>query len=213
MNLSFVNQNFSLSEDLKSDYLGYINSLYVAHNTFIKKQRFTEAHQSLNYALDIQRLYKNTYNAQLGQVSEQELLHRIAQIEEETGIQRYNSYVNDAFEFIRKNSQTNLKEASITSTDEEIEQRAKTYLEASDLSIDRLPNLILDMKNYRKFHQVNKNDDILLLQDLRHTLSKETKYKYPPTYILRSKKTGLETPPSSNIDELLNYFKNILDKS
>jgi hypothetical protein len=90
--------------------------------------------------------------------------------------------------------------------DEQINTLARSALKAFDLPEDRLVNIENEMKAYRMFYNrcLDKNMDIFQQQ---HTpANSQEGYKYPVYFILKSKQTGVETPASSDMDQLLKVW-------
>ncbi len=131
-------------------------------------------------------------------------------IEKEMGFRKYESIIEKSLDSLQHFQSMDMKTFLKIATEEQISIFAKQVLENYGLPNDRFNNILLDIKNYQKFEKINRNPDIILLQNPHHTFSMKTFYKYKPTYILKSKKTGLESPPSNNIEELIEMFKNLM---
>lgn len=210
--LVFIKESPPLTYELKKQYLNHVNNLFIVFNVFIEEKRKREAHLSLNFSLDLRKLFSLEYGQALIDEDENETIKLIEQIEFETGMKKYNSHVEEAFHHFESINQLTQEDLLLRSSDQDIEKFAHTILEVYQLPEDRLINIIAELKNYKKFHEACKNPDLDLLQDLSHNSSIETSYKYPPKYIIRNMKTGLKTLPSTDIDELLEAFKDVLNE-
>jgi len=207
-NLLLLRELSHYSDNLNQIYIAHVNNLHIAYDIFINKSRFREAYFCLNYSLDIQRLYNHIYKPNQLSISTEANKENIKKLERLTGFRKYDSFIDEIIK--TSNKQVDPRELIKQSSEREIEAQAKILLEVYGLPKERLINIILDMKSMKKFYTTCKNDDIEILQDLRHLNSKETKYKFQCSYILRSKRSGLETPPSSDVDELLKIFKHLI---
>jgi hypothetical protein len=103
---------------------------------------------------------------------------------------------------------TNQKELSLENPlaivkdldDEQIESLASRTLTSLKFPLDRLPHMVNELKAYRAFYQRCSDQNITILQ------LKNVAYQMPTRFVLRKKSTGLETPPSSDINSLLIAF-------
>lgn len=128
------------------------------------------------------------------------------------GFKPYKSVIFEGLNRIKEiRNNPNVQVLEFTS-DEQLTSLARNIQFANDLPEDRFNHIVSDLKAYRLFEQVCKNPDIEMLQNQYHTFRKETHYKTPCIYTLRSKKTGIETPPHQNIEVLLKMFEHILMK-
>jgi len=89
--------------------------------------------------------------------------------------------------------------------DEQITSLARTALVSFKLPEERLTNIISEMKAYRMFHQRCADPNIQILQFKNEYEAKEI-YAMPIRFVLRSKSTGLETAPSSDMNSLLSSW-------
>jgi hypothetical protein len=82
--------------------------------------------------------------------------------------------------------------------DVQIEFLAKTVLHSLSLPVERLGNIIEELMAYRMFHQrcVNKNIEVVQVKTLQD-------YSEPIFFCLKSKLTGIQTPPRKSMDSLL----------
>ena len=156
-------------------------------------------------------MYFLVYSKQIENYPEGKIETNIKAIESETGLQSYEPMVEEG---LKKTLFADLNSGRFISSLplKMLEVFAQELFNAYQLPKDRYQNILNDLLTFHKFSAVCDNEDIELLQELQHTQSIETMYKYPCKYILRSKQTGIQTPPSENIDDLLNMFKNIIKK-
>lgn len=207
-----VDQIQNENNDTLSYYERSINYLLQSYNIFLALSLFKDAHQSLCFAHDMEILYYELYNRKIGIKTFDELEGILRSIESSIGLPRYNSVIKPAIEDLKKSIKPN--DTSWRSIpDKEIEIFAKNILEAYELPEERLNNIVIDIKNYNYFNKMCPNKDIELLQDLSHLKSKAIAYIEPPKYILKSKLTGIETNPSTDIEHLIQQFSLIINKS
>jgi hypothetical protein len=87
-------------------------------------------------------------------------------------------------------------------TDSQITYLAKTALLSFRLPEERLINIVNEMKAYRLFHQRCNDPNIQILQ-FKDDYETKNIYALPIRFVLRSKITGVETTPSSDMNRLL----------
>lgn len=91
--------------------------------------------------------------------------------------------------------------------DEQIEALAKMTLESLRIPYERLINIIDEMKAYRLFYNRCTDDNVMVLQYDIIPRTPENAYQFPIRFVIRSKATGIETPPSADMDQLLKHWK------
>lgn len=109
-----------------------------------------------------------------------------------------------------KRMQQETKEGSLmivlkSLSDEQLQSLAKTTLLGLQLPETCLPNLVVEMKAYRLFHQRCSDNNIIVLQK-KNEYEIQHPYVLPIRFVLRSKATGIETSPSSDMDALLTMW-------
>jgi len=179
-----------------------------AFNKLYELGRFKDALLSLHNALELMKLFKYQYKQELSVIDSEEIKTRINKLSNELDIEPFESIVDSAYEHIinYKDDWSNIKDG------EEIEF-AKTFAEAANLSEDRIPNIVSDIKAYKIFEARCDNPNLELLQDLRHTISQSTMYATKPSYILRDKSTQFQSQPTSDISKLLDEYEHLLKKT
>lgn len=212
LNNWFVREIDKNLDEVIKKYKYHYEGLVRAYNIFIANMRFKEAHLSLNFALDLRKIYVKIYDREFDVGSEKVLRSKVEEIELNYGIGGYVSDVEEAIEKTSLQAGFNSFSDLAKINDEKLLHFAKITLEALDLPIDRLKNIEADLRNYRKFYLECQNPDIEMLQNRKHTFSRNTHYRSLPRYILRSKSSGIQTPESSDVDELISAFKHLLKK-
>jgi len=199
------------AESLSKIYEYNLNFCYESISLFFDLGMLHEAHQALCCAYEIQTLYRVMYKEDIGSKTVADVESTIRQVELETGISKYESIVEPTYNAFRVHKEGNdTTWASVA--DNEVEKFAKLVLEAYGIPEERLVNIVSDINTYKTFEKECTNEDIELLQDLSHLQSAATIYASAPIYVMRSKKTGIQSKPSSNIHELLDQFANIIKR-
>ncbi len=196
------------SPELKVVFENKINLALAAFELCASQNMHDEAHQTLICAYELKMVYMNQYKKELGLRSFYEIETILLEIERITGISHFKSVSRDSYEGLK--AKLRYKDSLKNKTDKELEQIAMEILNAYELPIARLPNVIHEVKTFQIFEQRCTNKNIQLLQDKRHLSSQSTAYVEPSTFILQSKLSGLETKPSHDIEVLLNEFSTIL---
>lgn len=211
--MMMLNINNELQENMtfKVDFEQKIDMALSAFDLCASLQIHDEAHRALGCAYELKMVYMVQYNAELGLRTFHEIENILREIERITGVQAFKSMAKETYEGLK--AKLGRKESLKDKTDEELEQFAMLMLNALELPIERLPNVIHEAKTLQVFEQRCTNKNIELLQDKRHLVSKSTAYAEPSKFILRSKVSGIETKPSQDIEVLLNEFSTILNNS
>jgi len=126
----------------------------------------------------------------------------------ETQLGMDNPYELQIPQLIAKQADIDISQADdnhvyLTMDEQEIENFAKVALRAWQLPEERLQNIIDEIKAHRLFHQRSPDDQYQLLQYPSQDADPAILYKFPNTYIIKSKSTGIETPPSFSVETLL----------
>lgn len=204
-----IEENLSTKDEMILEYRRYYAFSVTAYNHFMKLHMQHNAHEAICNAYELQSLCLKLLEFQLGIKTGNELMVMIRKIEDANDFQPFNSAADCISEVLeRQKSAAPTRIASIA--DDAIEQLAMDALKIMQLPKERLPNMITEIKAIRSFEQRCKNPDIELLTNNNHMASNETKYLWPPSFVLNQKTTGKQTPPDDNIDRLLENFKHLL---
>lgn len=87
--------------------------------------------------------------------------------------------------------------------DRQMEVVADTVMESFRLPPDRRKNVLAELSAYRMFNQRCKDTDVIVLQWRNYNIPDAELYRIPIQFVLRRKKSGVETPPSSDMNRLL----------
>lgn len=186
------------------------DELIETFNIFIKNPFYREAQLAVGTAIEIRELFTAIYPECYDKELIEALVNKLQDVEKAKDLPPFNLLVAKALKEIN-DKLDNSKQSDVKFlNDDEIFKCAKKVCDNYELDKERLPNIVQDIKNYRKFAMMNKNPNIELLQDIRHLDHPSTCYCEVPKYILKSKETGLQTNPSSDIDVLLGEFENLL---
>lgn len=199
------------NDEIRITYGNQLDSLQKAYYIFVNEFRYLEAHYCLNYLLEISELLSGFYHVDFVDVTLlDQARETILEIENLTGIKKYELLVKDQINlYHQRRKPQSFNDIVLRIKDNDVHSFAKTILEINDLPEERLVNIKLDIENHRHFYSNRINSNLELLQDRRHAISKDTKYKSTPKYIIRNTKTGFETTSSTNINELLEMVKHI----
>lgn len=204
-----VEEDLSTKDEMILEYRRYYAFSVTAYNHFVKMHMLQNAHEAICNAYELQSLCLKLLDFQLGTKNSTELILMIRKIEDVNDLQPFSSaadFINEVLE--RQKSAAPTRLASIT--DDAIKQLAMDALKLMQLPIERLPNMIAEIKAIRAFELCCKNPDMELLTNNNHMANNESKYLWPPSFVLNQKNTGKQTPPDSDINRLLENFKHLL---
>jgi len=169
-----------------------------------------DARLALICAYDLHQLAKLYHNLDISTatVTNEVLMNNLAASQTEMGINAsYISIVDKAYEDYVKEQENEKEPAHFKGmSDEQITAFSQTVLESYGLPPERLVNIVNEAKAYRFFSTFGNISDFEVLADLRHYQSKETLYASPSSFILKSKRTGLESLPSRDLEKLARDF-------
>ena len=208
MMLSADEKDF-LPEPTAGIYEDHLNSCYRSISLFLELSMAHEAHQSLCCAYDLQVLYQVLHKSEVGSKSIAELEDLMRNIELDTGIEKYESIVESVHNSL-SSERFDSEDAWASVPDDQVEKYARIVLDAYELPIERIVHIIADINAHKTFYRECTNPDLELLQDLSHHQRKETIYATSPMFIIRSKKSGIQSKKSSDINVLLDQFSTIL---
>lgn len=179
-----------------------------AYNYFLKLNLYKDAYNSLCEAIEIIELGEHGYGIKVQQ-DKKELYQIKKQIERDLDLEdrpivmlELISKQTNNFDEDNKSGMPVFKDLN----DEQLEFLAQTALISFNLPQERFNNLLNEMKAYRLFHQRCNDDNILILQIRDYSERKEDRYSSPVKFVLRSRKSGLETAPNSNMELLLSSW-------
>jgi hypothetical protein len=87
--------------------------------------------------------------------------------------------------------------------DQQINTLANLVLASGKLPENQLVNIINEMKSYRLFYNRCLDDSINIVQTYYGVRTKSNNYISPVQFVLRSKKTGIETESNADMEVLL----------
>ena len=180
----------------------------IAYNHFMKLYMQQNAHEAVANAYELHYLCAQVHKVNIGTKNDAELMAIIRKLEADNEFQPFNS----AAEFIVKTlAEKSSKKIGLGDlTDDAILTLAKDAIAVYDLPEDRLPNMITELEAIRLFDQRCKNPQIELLTNNNHMTDKATKYSLSPSFVLSHKQLHYQTPPSSDIEQLLEQHKDML---
>lgn len=178
-----------------------------AYDFLVDCNLMKEAHQALSIAYDIKTIYKLCFGMESGLVSTDAIITRLQHIESEVGLKPFKSVVEEAY-YELKHILHRGEKSMPALAEEDVLMFARRIIEAYNLPEDRLPNLLLDMRNHQLFEQYSVGSDFELLNDQNAMSLGDMSFSYmnPPSYRLRHKKLGFESLSSRNLPYLLQAF-------
>ncbi|PZR12614.1 MAG: hypothetical protein DI539_19790, partial [Flavobacterium psychrophilum] len=181
-----------------------------AQTLFLEIGLLKDARLSLICAYDLKRLARLQYGIEIvvESVTDEALINNITILNQEMGINTpFESIVDKTYKELAHQIEVEAKSSPFVNMNNlELEAYAKTLLEAYQLPDDRLIHVLNEIKSVRYFETNANTDDYELLTNLFHHQSKRTQYASPSTYIIRSKKTAIESMPSHDIETLCLHF-------
>jgi hypothetical protein len=204
--LRFKEENPEKENNFKRFFLLAVRS----HNLFLELGLLKDARLALICAYDLHQLAKLYHNLDISTttVTDEVLTNNLAASQAEMGISvSYISIVDKAYQDYVKEQENEKEPAHFKGmSDEQITAFSQTVLESYGLPPERLVNIVNEAKAYRFFSTFGNISDFEVLADLRHYQSKETLYASPSSFILKSKRTGLESLPSRDLEKLARDF-------
>lgn len=212
MLIGFFNEDPLIEEPPTEDYHFHLKFAYSAVAHFIELSMLKEAHQALTCAYELQKMFSLLYNNAVGLKSTDALLKDIRRIEGEAGISPFNSLVQEAYNDLmtsRAGAPRSMAEA--IPDDAEI-SAAQAFVQAQDLPIECVEHVVYDIRVHKIFERECPDKNIELLQWWPRGQGEHERYLQRPVYVLRSRVSGIESKKSSDIFELLDQFKGIINK-
>lgn len=182
-----------------------IDKALYAYNVFIENSRYKEAYRSICDAIDFAFILLNFYCIDKDLRIDRMIDEKI-KLENDFDLPVYKSPIPELINRTKKqanekNSPSNYKDF----TDEDIEYLSSTILSLYKLPEDRRINIVNEIKSYRLFHSRCTNPSLELLVNHPSTYNKHS-YSEPVEFIIKSIITGIQTPPSSDMEKLLGYW-------
>lgn len=188
-----------------------VNMGIAASQIFFDNDYLKESYTSLCQANELLSLAKFAYGYNLNILyNEEVLINNLNVLERELEHEPFNSVIKSLVEKVNQNKNEQIDgDLSYMAklSDTQIETLAKYVLKAYSLPQQRRTNLINEMKAYRLFYKRNKDSNIVLLQFSTTIPNRHDSYREATIFVLRSKITGIETAPNSDVEFLLNSWK------
>lgn len=163
-----------------------------------------EAYQALHTAKELRKLYKIIYNDDISMISEIYIDDEIKRLQKEVGINEFISIVD---KFLINEVNTPSREETLAKlNEEEIDRYARITIEALNIPIVRIDNLKSELLTLKYFFSNRHCDELLILQDLKHTESTDTLYNSPLKYWVICKKCNIESICHENVEIILKTF-------
>lgn len=183
-------------EKSKDDFETKINQAFSAANLYEELGRYKDAYTSLGLAYELTALFYYTE----GKIINNELSvirDLIKEFSYRHSFNLFESQVEDYF---------NIKRNSPDLKSELIDEYVDIILKTLKLPEDRRVNITSNIKDTKRFEKLIKSKNFNLLEDLRHTKSPSTHFKYPITYILECKKCKQTSAPQNDIDIIISFM-------
>ena len=127
---------------------------FIASNEFISHYMFQNAHEALSLSYEIKKLALHDTGIEIGPKSSEELLSIIREIEKEYDLSPFQSITDNLI----KPRKTDLKpnEILLNASENQLKVFAKSLIEAHELPIDRLQNILHCLKMSKRFLYIRK---------------------------------------------------------
>jgi len=181
------------TEGLTTVLTNSLNNTIQAYNLFMEQSSYADAHQAITLAYEIKQLAILFRQIELGIVELSKIEEIILFLEKQTGIEAFSSTIT-AF-YNHKNSKDYKKDLKDYS-EEEIQYFADSVRIGLNLSKDRLPNIINDIKNKQYFE---KHCDTNKYEVIQNNIAGDNIYIYPTDYMIINKQSGLFLGKSRNL--------------
>lgn len=176
-----------------------------AYNCFVKLNLIKQAYYNLCVAIEILIEAELLFDSKV----EKDKLYLLSiknEHEKNTDIKPLNFEMKQLISKVKENGNKSEDEnMSFTKdmTDDHLLFFANSALESYSLPSERLENILNELKAYRLFNQRCQDQNIIILQVKEFPNMRSDFYKHPIQFILKNKLTGIESPPSNNMDKLL----------
>ncbi|MDD4352729.1 MAG: DUF4365 domain-containing protein [Candidatus Omnitrophica bacterium] len=209
--VSFLIDSNLLLLNKASSGLKEVSSIYkmvvVAYEYFVKAGLMRNAYKAISVAYDINKTCQLFFKLNITGTNEEKLLSIMRKMEADLGVPGYISDVENNYnkfvEIRNTNPETQWQSMSV----DEKEKYVKDFIKIAGIPQDRKVNVMADMVFLSEAAKALEGSGFQVLQNLKHTESRETMYAFPLKYILECNKCGFRTPEGSTLDELLNHKK------
>jgi len=198
-------------DSLVQAYITNINYCLYANNIFQDLKLFQNAYETLGNAYQLLKLGHRLTGTYVGDLDPDEFLRIMGEMSNAFDLPAFED-ITEQFADLGMDKNREGRDILRDASDEKIEMLAKGVLDGYALPEDRLVNIIHEMKMVRAFQLRCNNPNIELLHDLDHLENEATCYASLPKCILFHNLIGFQTPPSSDIDFLLDSMSTVLDK-
>jgi DNA mismatch repair ATPase MutS len=156
--------------------------IILSAHLFQKNNLLEDTHNMLCLASDTNRLYKSIYGENLSNYDEAKYLKILEEIERITSLTRKTSILDVVKPFGTGNKIV-IEDSCSDMSDSDIDKFSLTLFETMGIPSNRLENVKKDLLELRKFYKRRHCRNLILLQNLTHTNSKETLYSEPPLFL------------------------------
>jgi len=156
-----------------------------SYNLFIKLSSYADAHMAITLAYEIKQLALLFRQIELGIIELTKIQEIILSLEKQTGIEAFSSTIT-AF-YNHKNS-NNYKKELKNFNDDEVQYFADSVRLGLNLTKDRLPNIINDIKSRQYFE---KHCDTNKYEVIQNNIAGDNIYLYPTDYMIINKQSEL----------------------
>jgi hypothetical protein len=200
LQFTFALLDFPLSdktEELTKLLTNSLNNTIRAYNLFMKLSSYADAHMAITLAYEIKQLALLFRQIELGIVELSKLEEIILMLEKQTGIEAFSSTITA---FHNQKNSKEYKKPLRDFTEDEIQYFADSVRLGMNLSKERLPNIINDIKNRQYFEN---HCDINKYEVIQNNIAGKDIYLYPSDYMIINKQSGLILGKSRNLISLI----------
>lgn len=182
-----------------------LTNALLAYQLFAELELHHEAYLTLTTAYEIMQLFQLQEGELLGGISADDLLNQINELAVNIGHVPFKCIVLEA------HAKKAEPDGWLAIPDDEEHAYASTIARGMQLPDDRVTNIALEIKGFKLFERRCKNPDIAMFIEKAHLNSRETMYASSPRFILKNKRTGMESQFHSDINSLLDQYQYWLD--
>ncbi len=205
--ISFELDHSMRMPDHKDLFRNHVHLSFQSYLKFNELSYYGEAHKCLCYTLELVEISRNYYQYE-DPIDLQECYRVKSEMEQAFDLSPYPMVIPSLL--ARKQNQeteTNGSLKFLLLLDEnEMENLAHLNIKALKLPKERFPNVLHEMRSYRMFYSRCTDDSLDVLRIRMPGDPENYEYSVPMTFVLKNKKTGIESVPSTDMDTLLTAF-------
>ncbi|AWW30155.1 hypothetical protein DN752_08490 [Echinicola strongylocentroti] len=189
----------------KEEFTKYINLAFSAYKMFFDIAKIHQAYLSLILAHELTLLYK-VLRGETIKNDPEKIEINIREIEIKMEYNSFQSVVMESIPLLKREKKP--VDLAFQEIDESnIDYFVDTLCDSMGLPDDRKKYIRSDIAASKQFYKERKSEKLELLQDLSHTKSISTHYKYPLIYSIQCQKCKVRTPWRNDVNQLLKLME------